>query len=107
MPTRRTFSAAFKAQVVLEVLSGIKSQAELAREHRLKPDLITRWQRQFLENAASVFEKQNPNDFEKQNPNDALVTRIAELEQALGRKTMELEIAKKASSILNRLQDGS
>jgi transposase len=87
MPRHRTFTAAFKAQVVLEVLSGIKSQAELAREHRLKPDLITRWKRQFLENAASVFEKQNPND--------ALATQIAELEQALGRKTMELEIAKK------------
>lgn len=99
MPTRRKFSAAFKAQAVLEVLSGAKSQAELAREHRLKPDLITRWKRQFLENAASVFEKQNPND--------AMATRIAELEQALGRKTMELEIAKKASSILSRLQDGS
>jgi transposase len=99
MPTRRTFSAAFKAQVVLEVLSGIKSQAELAREHQLKPDLITRWKRQFLENVASVFEKQNPSD--------ALAARIAELERVLGRKTMELEIAKKASSILNRLRDGS
>jgi transposase len=99
MPTRRTFSAAFKAQVVLEVLSGIKSQAELAREHQLKPDLITRWKRQFLENVASVFEKQNPTD--------ALAARIAELERVLGRKTMELEIAKKASSILNRLRDGS
>jgi transposase len=99
MPTRRTFSAAFKAQVVLEVLSGIKSQAQLAREHQLKPDLITRWKRQFLENVASVFEKQNPSD--------ALAARIAELERVLGRKTMELEIAKKASSILNRLRDGS
>jgi transposase len=99
MPTRRTYTAAFKAQVVLEVLSGTKSQAEVSREYRLKPDLITRWRRQFLENAASVFEKPSPND--------AMATRIAELEQALGRKTMELEIAKKASSILSRLQDGS
>ena len=97
MPTHRTFSSAFKAQVVLEVLSGSKSQAELAREHRLKPDLITRWKRQFLENAASVFERQSPSD--------ASAGRIAELEQTLGRKTMELEAAKKASSILNRLQD--
>lgn len=97
MPTHRTFSAAFKAQVVLEVLSGSRSQAELAREHQLKPDLITRWKREFLENAASVFDRQNPSD--------ASAARIAELEQALGRKTMELEVAKKASSILNRLQE--
>ena len=97
MPTHRTFSSTFKAQVVLEVLSGSKTQSELAREHRLKPDLIIRWKRQFLENAASLFERQGPND--------AAFARIAELEQALGRKTMELEIAKKASSILSRLQD--
>ena len=97
MPTHRTFSSTFKAQVVLEVLSGSRTQAELAREHRLKPDLITRWKRQFLENAASLFERQGPDD--------AGLARIAELEQALGRKTMELEIAKKASSILSRLQD--
>jgi transposase len=75
MPTHRTFSAAFKAQVVLEVLSGSRSQVELAREHQLKPDLITRWKREFLENAASVFDRQNPSD--------ASAARIAELEQAL------------------------
>ena len=97
MPTHRTFSSEFKVQVVLELLSGSKSQAELAREHRLKPDTIARWKRQFLENAHRLFELQGPND--------AAVARIAELERALGRKTMELEIAKKASSILSRLQD--
>jgi transposase len=99
MPTHRTFSSTFKAQVVLEVLSGSKTQADLAREHRLKPDLIIRWKRQFLENAATLFERQGPGD--------AALARIAELEQALGRKMLELEIAKKASSILNRLQDAS
>jgi len=46
MPTHRTFSSPFKAQMVLEVLSGSKTQAELTREHRLKPDLISRWKRQ-------------------------------------------------------------
>jgi len=97
MSTHRTFSGDFKAQVVLEILSGSKSQAELAREHQLKPDTIARSKRQFLENA--------PRLFELQGPGDAATARIAELERALGRKTMELEIAKKASSILSRLQD--
>ena len=57
MAKRRQFTAAFKAQVVLELLSGSKSVAEAAREHRVKPEIISRWRRQFLENAASVFEK--------------------------------------------------
>ena len=84
---RRTHSAEFKLQVVLEVISGARSQAELAREHHLKPDLIRRWTKKFLENAPSVFEQRGPDQ--------AARARIAELERALGRKTMELEIAKK------------
>ena len=37
MAKRRNFSAEFKAEVVLAVLSGAKSQAEVCREHRLSP----------------------------------------------------------------------
>jgi transposase-like protein len=35
MTHRRQFTAAFKAQVVLELLSGAKSSAERCREHQL------------------------------------------------------------------------
>jgi transposase-like protein len=99
MVKRRTYSAEFKARVVLEIISGAKSQAEIAREHRIKPDLLARWKRQFLENASSLFEKESPNHEAE--------ARIAELEQALGRKTLELEVAKKASSIFSRLNGGA
>jgi transposase len=34
---RRQFTAEFKAQVVLELLSGAKSSAELCREHQIGP----------------------------------------------------------------------
>jgi transposase-like protein len=98
MGRRRSFTAEFRARVVLEVISGAKTQAEVAREHRIKPELLARWKRQFLENASSTFEKGRPNDETE--------ARIAELEQALGRKTLELEVAKKASSIFSRLNDG-
>ena len=50
-------------------------------------------------NAASVFEKRN-------GPNGEAEARIAELERALGKKTLELEVAKKASSIFQQLSDG-
>ena len=39
---RRSFTPQFKAQVVLEVLSGQRSAAESARQHKLKPELISR-----------------------------------------------------------------
>ena len=92
MAKRRQFTAAVKAQVVLELLSGGKSVAEAAREYRVKPEIISRWRRQFLENAASVFEKSTAAGGEAE-------ARIAELERALGRKTLELEAAKKASTL--------
>jgi transposase-like protein len=55
MTKRRKYTPEFKAQVVLEIISGAKTQAEIARQHRIKPDLIARWRRQFLEKAATIL----------------------------------------------------
>ena len=87
----RTFSAELKTELVLSVLTGEKSQAEVCREHQLSAQQFGNWKRQFLENATSVFEKPDTSEEEAQ---------IAELERMVGRLTMQLEIAKKASSIL-------
>lgn len=88
---RRTFSAESKTELVLLVLTGEKSQAEVCREHQLSAQQFGNWKRQFLENASSAFEK----------PDTRVETeQIAELERMVGRLTMQLEIAKKASSIL-------
>ena len=45
MVNRRSFTATFKTQVVLETLSGAKTQAKIAREHHIKPDLLASWLR--------------------------------------------------------------
>jgi transposase len=58
----------------------------------LKPEMLSRWKAQFLERAATVFEREDQN-------NPALV-RVAELERLVGRLTLELEVSKKASSLL-------
>lgn len=92
MRTRRNFSAEFKAKVVLEALSGAKSAAEICREHNLKPDLLSHWKNQFLANAAKVFENGGSAD-----PQQA---RIEELEKLAGKQSLELEILKKALTIL-------
>jgi len=99
MKQRRQFSAEFKAQVVLEVVSGAKSAAEVCREHQLKPDLFSKWKAQFMRDAAKVFQSAAQVD-----PAQA---HIAELERMLGRLTLELEIAKKASSYLRSAQNGN
>lgn len=55
MRTRRQFTAEFKAQRVLEVLSGRKTAAAVCREYQLKPDLLTRWKAYFVTHAVGVF----------------------------------------------------
>ncbi len=76
---RRTFTPEFKVEVVLEVLSGESSQVEVCRKpYNLSEDQLSKWKRQLLENAVSLFE---PAD--KQS--DASAERIAQLEQFVGR----------------------
>lgn len=92
MRTRRNFSAEFKAKVVLEILSGTKSGAEICREHNLKPDLLSHWKNQLLTNASKVFENGASVD-----PQQA---RIEELEKLAGKQSLEIQILKKALTIL-------
>jgi transposase-like protein len=93
MPTkRRTFSDRFKAQVVLDLISGSVSQAELCRKHKLHPQLVGRWKTAVLENLHTLFQE-DPRASQDQ-------LRIAELEQLIGRQAYEIEILKKVSRLL-------
>jgi transposase len=94
MTRRRQFTAEVKAQVVLELLSGAKSSAELCREHQLASSVLADWKASFLARAASLFN--SPNQYNHQE-----ATRVAELERLVGRLTLENDILKKATSILH------
>lgn len=89
---RRSFAPDFKAQVVLELLSGAASQAELCRKHNLKPQLLTYWKAAVLERLPSLFQEDGQASQDQ--------ARIAELEQLIGRQAYELEILKKVSRML-------
>jgi transposase len=89
---RRSFPADFKAKIVLELLTGAASQAELCRKYNLKPQLLGHWKAAVLERLHTLFEE------DPQASQDR--TRIAELEQLVGRQAYELEILKKASRML-------
>ena len=51
----RKFSPEFKAQVMLEIVSGKKSLAAASREYQIKDTLLQRWKVQFLEGLAGDF----------------------------------------------------
>jgi transposase len=91
---RRQFTAEFTAQVVLELLSGAKSSAELCREHQLASSVRADWKAHFLARAASLFKSPDQRDHQ-----DA--TRVAELERVVGRLTLENDILQKATNLLH------
>ena len=96
MSKRRKFTPQFKSQVILQLLSGERSMAELYREHQLTSQMIGTWKQQFLAAATQAFESDATSNAEQE--------RLAELERMVGKLTMELEIAKKASSLLDGLR---
>jgi transposase-like protein len=93
--TRRSFSPQFKAQTVLGLLTGVSNQAEICRQHQLSPALVARWKATVLEQLHRLFEEDSQASPEQ--------LRIVELEQLVGRQTLELEILKKASRMLGGL----
>ena len=93
MQKHRSFKPEFKARVVLQLLAGEKSAAQICHEHKLSEQLLSNWKKQFLENAGLAFDQTRDQSTEQE--------RIAELERMIGRLTIELEAAKKASLLLN------
>ena len=87
MTQRRRFTAEFKAQVVLNLISGAHSPAELCRQHQLNAQALTRWKAEFLGRAPLLFAQDEIKSEDQE--------RIAELERLVGRLSMKLEIAKK------------
>ncbi len=89
---RRTFTPQFKAEIVLAILSGSQSMAELCRQHGLKPELVSHWKKTLLSRLPAVFDGPAV-DSES-------LTRVADLERLVGQLTLELCVAKKVSALL-------
>ncbi len=93
MRKRRKFTPGFKAKVVLDVLTGVQSPAEACRKHAPSPNLLGLWKATALENLHTLYEGDGQRDEDQ--------AKIAELEQLLGRAARQIEILKKASTLLD------
>ena len=82
----RRYSPKLKFQVVLELLKGDKTPNQVARAYGVHPNSAGLWKRTFLEKGPEVFAKDGVvGDYERQ---------IAELEQLLGKKEVEIALLK-------------
>ncbi len=84
----RTFSAQQKSELVLASLRGPKTITELCREHEISDSLLRKWREQFLAAGAERLQGKS-----ERTEADELRRQVSRLERALGRKTMEVEIA--------------
>jgi transposase-like protein len=91
---RRKFSAEYKFETVVEALRGEKSAAQICRERDINENLLSRWKQEFVERGAKVFESRH------EQKRDGAEQRIGELERLAGRQALEIEILKKAGSLL-------
>lgn len=89
---KRVFSREFKLAVVRQLVSREKRLAQLCREHSLCDTLVRRWREQYERDGEHAWLDQEALDPSLRDAE----ARIAQLEAALGRATLENEFLRHA-----------
>lgn len=82
---KREFSSRVKFKIVMEVLTGERTPGQIARAYGIHPNSIGYWKKMFMERGPEIFESGRGSESER---------RIAELEQLLGKKEVEIALLK-------------
>lgn len=88
---KKSYTAAFKAQVVLELLKETKTLAELSSEHGVHATVLREWKLVALKGLPDVFEKRD-------SVTEAKAAHARELEELyaeIGRLTTHVNFLKK------------
>jgi transposase-like protein len=88
--TRRKFTSGFKARVAIEAIKERYTLSELSEKFEIHPTQITKWKKDFLENAFSVFETSGKKD------NDDDEVDVDQLFSKIGRLEIERDFLKKS-----------
>lgn len=86
--TRRKFTSAFKAKVALEALKEQSTLSELAKQFEIHPNQISKWKREFIDNADKAFDSDK-------TPKDNDDTDVEKLFSQIGRLKVENDFLKK------------
>jgi transposase len=88
---RNSYSPELKAEVVLEVLSGLKTIQQIGQERGIHPVSITSWVKEARSKLVAIFKG------EIQDPEVALQKEIDTLHKKIGQITVENDYLKKVS----------
>lgn len=82
----KRYSAKLKFQVVLELLQGDKTPAQVAKSYGIHPNTVNNWKQTFL--------AQGPEIFAKNGTVAAYEKQISQLERLIGKKEVEIALLK-------------
>jgi len=103
---KKTYSADFKAKVVLELLSSDSTLNQIASKYEVTPQSLLLWKKQFIENASQAFESSKMSS-EYKKEIDELRENNDKLAKALGNTTIERDWAVKKLKSLDLLNKKS
>lgn len=92
-PTRKTYSASFKAEVVREILREQRSISQIAAQHGIHPNQLYLWRDQALAGLPGLFNDQATRTLAEQHA--AHAAELDTLYAEIGRLTTELTWLKK------------
>ena len=95
---RRKYSKELKIELVEKVLAG-REALEVARDEEISPSLIRKWKKQYME---GKFHGTSATDSERK-----LKVKNCELEQMVGKLTMEVYLLKKEKEFLAQMRKES
>ena len=97
MEKRRKFTLEEKARIVIEVLKYEKTLNEIAAEHEIHPNQLSRWKAEFLSNAGGAFSKEID---EVEKVKQSFDREKDELHRQIGQLSYEVSWLKKKSGQL-------
>lgn len=82
----KRYSPKLKFQIVLEILTGKKTEGQVAKAYGVHPNSVSTWKETFLEKGMEIFSQDGTvAEYER---------RIAKLERLLGQKEVEISLLK-------------
>ena len=93
---RKSYTAEFKAKVVLEAVRGDKSLAELSSKYDIHPSQVRQWKKEMLSGLPDIFSGKKKREKQNEHNESRLIEKIGRLE-------VEVDWLKKKSDELDRL----
>lgn len=89
MRRKKNYEPVFRAKVAIEAMKGTKTISQIASEHKIHANLVTKWKKELISNIPTIFQKQTNKEMEEAQ------TLIDSLYRKIGTLTVENDFYKK------------